>query len=59
MNDKTKTYTVANWDVEIKNGRVIIDNKVLINDFGLREDESLHNARDYFDSPDNTAYAFG
>ncbi len=59
MNDKTKTYTVASGDVEVIHGKAIIDNELLMNDFDLSEEQSLHNEGDVFHNVDDVALAFG
>jgi len=40
------------------NGRLLIDNEVLMEDFGISESQSLHLARDYFNTLDDAAVAF-
>ena len=59
INGTTETYTVASGDVQIRHGRAIIDNEILMNDFGLSEDESLHLEGDVFNNVDDAALAFG
>ena len=59
MNDTTKTYKVASGNVKIIHGRAIVDNEVLMSDFGLSEEESLHQEGDVFKNVDDAALAFG
>jgi len=45
--------------VRIVNGKAVINNSVLMNDFGLDEVSSTHQVGDAFDSADHAAMAWG
>jgi len=45
--------------VRIVNGKAVINNSVLMNDFGLDEVSSTHQVGDAFDSADHAAMAMG
>jgi hypothetical protein len=55
IGDKTKTYENLSFIL----GRPIIDNQILMNDFGLNEWQSLHHDGDMFVSERDAAIAFG
>jgi len=52
IGDTTKVYTIGKKDsvVRIVNGKAVINNSVLMNDFGLDEVSSTHQVGDAFDS---------
>ena len=60
MKGVTKTYSVGNGenDIRIVNGRAVIDNEILMNDFSLTELQSLHLQGDKFDSEADAVEAF-
>jgi len=57
MNNKTKIYSESEYTV--MNSMVIIDNEVLMKDFGISEKRSTHRSGDLFNTEDHTAMAFG
>jgi len=61
IGDTTKVYTIGKKDsvVRIVNGKAVINNSVLMNDFGLDEVSSTHQVGDAFDSADHAAMAWG
>ena len=57
IGDNEKTYTGS--DYKIVNGKAVIDNEVLMADFGLTRNQSIHLAGDKFETRDLVAFAFG
>ncbi|MDO4299811.1 MAG: RHS repeat-associated core domain-containing protein [Clostridia bacterium] len=60
IKNKIKTYSVGNDKAQVRvvNGRAIIDNNILKNDFSLFNIQTLHIEGDLFDSEEDAALAF-
>ena len=57
LNGKLAVFSADNYD--IVNGRMLVENGILMNIFGLTLDQASHNAFDEFYSSDDTALSFG